>query len=69
MMTDPCPAACRSSSGWIPPESAPLIGLGLVNGDLVSRSIKVLPSKDVARATLHHDATIIESHEQEALPH
>jgi len=54
---------------WIPPESAPLVGLGKVNDDLVVRYTKALPPKEVTRATLDHDATIIESRKQEALPH
>ncbi len=54
---------------WIPPESAPLISLGRVNDDLVNRYSQALPPKETARATLDHDATVIDSHKLEALPH
>lgn len=54
---------------WIAPESAPLVGLGYVNQDLVQAAVRALPIKDVHRATLDHDATIIESSKQEAYYH
>lgn len=57
------------TKAWIPPESRPLQGLGQVNRDLIHRVVDILPPKDTRRATLDHDASIIESHKREAHPH
>jgi hypothetical protein len=51
---------------YIPEETAPLQGLGRVNGDLVQRFGERVP--DPRLATVDQDATIIESHKQQALP-
>jgi hypothetical protein len=50
---------------YIPEESAPLAGLGLVNRDLVQRFGMRCPHQRIA--TVDQDATIIESRKQEAL--
>jgi hypothetical protein len=51
---------------FIPDESAPLAALAAVNTHLVHRVQALRPS---SRATLDHDATILESHKRQALPH
>ncbi len=51
---------------YIPEETAPLAGLGRVNRDLVQRCGERCP--DQRLATVDQDATIIESHKQQALP-
>lgn len=48
------------------PENAPLAALGRVNAALVRRGVAGLEHRV---ATLDHDATVIESHKQEALAH
>ncbi len=51
---------------YIPEETAALEGLGRVNGDLVQRCGERSPDQRIA--TVDQDATIIESHKQQALP-
>ena len=51
---------------YIPDETRPLEGLGRVNRDLVQRCRERCPDQRIA--TVDQDATIIESHKQEALP-
>ena len=51
---------------YIPEETPPLVGLGQVNGDLVQRFGPRAPQQRMA--TVDQDATIIESHKQQALP-
>lgn len=51
---------------YIPEETQPLEGLGQVNRDLVQRCGERCPDQRIA--TVDQDATIIESHKQEALP-
>jgi len=51
---------------YIPDESAPLGALAAVNTHLVHR---VQALSQTTRATLDHDATILESHKRLALPH
>jgi hypothetical protein len=51
---------------YIPEENGPLRGLGQVNVDVVRRIDALRP---VTQATLDHDATIIESHKQQARAH
>jgi len=51
---------------YIPEENGPLRGLGQVNVDLVRRIDSLHP---MTKATLDHDATIIESHKKQALCH
>jgi len=51
---------------YIPEETVPLEGLGRVNRDLVQRFGERAP--DQRLATVDQDATIIESHKQQALP-
>jgi hypothetical protein len=51
---------------YIPEETRPLEGLGRVNRDLVQRCGERCPDQHIA--TVDQDATIIESHKQEALP-
>jgi hypothetical protein len=64
---DEAAVAQRPPTGaWIPAESAPLQALAEINAVLVSRAATVLPS---AQATLDLDATVIESHKRDALPH
>jgi hypothetical protein len=50
---------------YIPDESAPLRGLGRVNGELVGEVGRRCPDQRIA--TVDQDATIIESRKQEAL--
>ncbi len=51
---------------YIPEETPPLVGLGQVNRDLVQRFGPRCPQQRIA--TVDQDATIIESHKQQALP-
>jgi len=51
---------------YIPDETSPLKGLGQVNRDLVQRFGPRSPQQRIA--TVDQDATIIESHKQQALP-
>jgi hypothetical protein len=51
---------------YIPEETLPLAGLGEVNRDLVQRFGPRAPQQRIA--TVDQDATIIESHKQQALP-
>jgi hypothetical protein len=51
---------------YIPEETAPLAGLGSVSRDLVQHCGERVP--DQCLATVDQDATIIESHKQQALP-
>jgi hypothetical protein len=51
---------------YIPEETAPLEGLGRVNRDLVQCFGERAPGQRLA--TVDQDATIIESHKQQALP-
>ena len=51
---------------YIPDETRPREGLGRVNRDLVQRCGERCPDQRIA--TVDQDATIIESHKQEALP-
>jgi hypothetical protein len=51
---------------YIPEETLPLEGLGRVNRDLVQRFGERCPDQRIA--TVDQDATIIESHKQQALP-
>jgi hypothetical protein len=51
---------------YIPEETRPLEGWGRVNRDLVQRYGERCPDQHIA--TVDQDATIIESHKQEALP-
>jgi len=62
----------EEQAAWIPEESARLKGLAEVNTDLVRATDKALAKttgKEVTRATIDADATIIESHKREALWH
>lgn len=52
---------------WVPPETTPLEGLGVVNRVLVHRFGERVPAQKIA--TVDADATIIESRKREALPH
>jgi hypothetical protein len=51
---------------YIPEETPPLVGLGQVNRDLVQPFGPRCPQQHIA--TVDQDATIIESHKQQALP-
>jgi hypothetical protein len=53
-------------TAYIPRESGPLQALGRVNVALVRT---VATHNRVTRATLDHDATVVESHKQEAMAH
>ena len=55
-----------AEGAWIVPETEALAGLAQVNRELVHRLLGTAPA---ARATLDLDATVIESHKREALPH
>lgn len=55
-----------AEGAWIPEENAALRALTAVNTALVHRAVKHLPTQ---RATLDLDATVIESHKRDALPH
>jgi hypothetical protein len=48
---------------WVPPESAPLVGLFGVNRGLVARGA----DRQTTTATIDHDGTIIEAHKRDAL--
>jgi hypothetical protein len=64
---DEAQIAERPAEGaWIPEENAALQALAAVNTELVHRAVKHLPAQ---RATLDLDATVIESHKRDALPH
>ena len=64
---DEAQLAQRPGEGaWIPEEPAALRALGAVNTELVHRAVG---SGAAHRATLDLDATVIESHKREALPH
>jgi len=54
------PAAEKS---WVPPETAPLAGLGEVNRQVVARAAE----RRTTTATIDHDGTIIEAHKRDAL--
>ena len=54
------PAAEKS---WVPPETAPLVGLFEVNRALVARAA----ARQTTTATIDHDGTIIEAHKREAV--
>lgn len=54
------------AGAWIPEEAPALRALGEVNRGLVERAVVGLPA---TRATLDVDATLIESHKRDALPH
>ena len=56
----------EGQKAYVPEETAALAGLGRVNVDLVRR---VAAQSRCTTATLDHDATIQESHKQQALPH
>lgn len=62
---DPAVGAARPAheKSWVPPESAPLQGLGEVNRVLVARAA----GRQTTTATIDHDGTIIEAHKREAL--
>jgi hypothetical protein len=51
---------------WIPDENAALGALAAVNTALVQRAVRRTPGR---QATMDLDATIIESHKRDALPH
>ena len=53
----------EDEKSWVPPESAPLVGLGEVNRELVARAA----ARQTTTATIDHDGTIIEAHKREAL--
>ena len=59
-------AADADERSYVPEENAPLRALGEVNTQLVQR---IADPKLGTSATLDHDATIIESHKQEAKAH
>ena len=60
-------AGARPADGaWIPAESPALRGLAEINQGVVQRAVAGLP---MASATLDLDATVIESHKRDALPH
>lgn len=55
-----------AEGAWIVPETEALTGLAQVNRELVHRLLSTAPA---TQATLDLDATVIESHKREALPH
>lgn len=55
-----------ADGAWIPAETPALRALADINTALVHRAVAAGPA---ARATLDHDATLIESHKRDALPH
>ena len=62
----------EEEAGWIPPESDRLKRLAQVNTDLIraiDRAITRSGGKEVKRAMIDADATIIESHKREAFWH
>jgi hypothetical protein len=48
---------------WVPPETAPLVGLFAVNRELVARAA----TRQTETATIDHDGTIIEAHKRDAV--
>jgi hypothetical protein len=54
------------AGAWVPAESPALQALAAINATVVARAATALPS---VRATLDLDATVIESHQRDALPH
>jgi hypothetical protein len=54
------------AGAWIPAENAALQALSAVNTAVVHRAVA---ATQAARATLDLDATVIESHKRDALPH
>lgn len=64
---DEAQQAQRPAAGaWIPGEPPALQALAAVNATVVARAATALPGP---RATLDLDATVIESHKRDALPH
>lgn len=65
---DEAQVAGRPGAGvaWIPDENAALGALAAVNTALVQRAVRRTPGR---QATMDLDATIIESHKRDALPH
>jgi hypothetical protein len=55
-----------AGTAWIPDETAPLKALAAINTLLVQRAVS---RAEPQRATLDLDATVIESHKRDALPH
>jgi len=53
----------KDEKSWVPPESAPLVGLFEVNREVVARAAQ----RQTKTATIDHDGTIIEAHKREAL--
>jgi hypothetical protein len=53
----------QDEKSWVPPESAPLVGLFEVNRELVAR----VADRQTTTATIDHDGTIIEAHKRDAL--
>lgn len=53
----------EDEKSWVPPESAPLVGLGEVNRALVARAAQ----RQTTTATIDHDGTIIEAHKRDAV--
>jgi len=53
----------QDEKSWVPPESAPLVGLFEVNRALVAR----VADRQTTTATIDHDGTIIEAHKRDAL--
>jgi hypothetical protein len=58
----------HAGKAWIAPESERLLLLAALGVKFVAAVAKNLPT-EVARATLDHDATIIEAHKKDALAH
>ena len=56
------------NTAWVPAESRALIGLDMVNRQLIDRFVSLLPAKQTQIATLDHDATTIQSRNRQALP-
>ncbi|MGH7672485.1 MAG: transposase, partial [Gemmatimonadales bacterium] len=53
----------EDEKSWVPPETAPLVGLFEVNRALVARAA----ARQTTTATIDHDGTIIEAHKRDAL--
>jgi len=53
----------KDETSWVPPESAPLVGLFEVNRELVARAA----DRQTTTATIDHDGTIIEAHKRDAV--
>ena len=53
----------KDEKSWVPPETAPLVGLFEVNRALVARAAQ----RQTTTATIDHDGTIIEAHKREAV--